>query len=255
MRRTQLFVAAVAVVLAVGIETAASAQLFTHVYPTKVVCGFKEGNIPPLSSFPGSPPREYEDLKPGNYATTVNVFHSELITNRLQAYIQLPNGRLTLLRPWDARSFVSEQFSCPEIAAALGLSVGSVFDGWLLLFSTSDDFQVSPVYTFESQNGFYDTQHWEVGPNFIAPLGPYAINWFNPRITGPTFDPFFPPWPIFFPAGSPTPPPPSGQVTQRHVVAAGRGGLGLGASIDVETVEPRRLDEPVTADTLSDMSL
>ncbi|MCB1032890.1 MAG: hypothetical protein KDD47_03540, partial [Acidobacteria bacterium] len=168
-------------------------------------------------------------------------------------YVQLPGGRLTRFRNWDSGSFESQAFSCPEIAAAFGLSSGSVFDGWLLLFATSDDYEVAPVYTFESQNGFFDTQHWEVGPGFIAPIGPYALNWFNPIITGTTYPPNMPPWPYYVPAGGGSFPP-SNQVAQRHVVAAGRGGLGLGASIDVERVEPHQLDEAIFSDELAAMS-
>ena len=71
------------------------------------------------------PTAQFPEIAP----TTVNIFNSELTRNRIDAYVQLPGGRLTRFRNWDSGSFESQAFSCPEIAAAFGLGAAMESSG------------------------------------------------------------------------------------------------------------------------------
>ncbi len=222
-----------------------SAQTFRTVYPVKFVCGFVNGNVPLLTNSNTGGGPIYEDLKPGNYATVVNGFHTQLQSDTLQAWAVADNLGPALVASFSFVAFETFDIGCPEIMAALGQANGLIVEGWLLLFATSPSFNIQPVYSYSSQNAFWDHELWQI-------VNDRAVLVSNPHCL-PIFPSLFPP--IFVtPCGvAPAPrvvgPPSIAGLT----VGTGAGGLGLGASIDVEEVSPVNLNNPVVADALPDL--
>ena len=240
-----------------ALTSVAEAQLLRAVYPVKVVCGFVEGNVPLLSSTPGQMPRGFESLKPGNYATTVNVFHAEPFSDTLVAFFRdVSNGTTVSLGSTSLGGFQSLDYTCPQIAQLLGAT--TAFDGWLLLFATDLNFEISPVYTYESQNAFWDRRFYQYGPGTpIVQLGTPGIhpNWFfvqRSALPNSIFPNNYAPIGTYSgPLGTvPAPGPVPGPTSGTGVITSAMGGLGLGASIDVERVPGRALKEPVEASDL-----
>jgi|GEM_PF-4337728 len=225
---------------AVIIAIAAPASAQTTVYPVKFVCGFVDGNIRILDDSELTPDSQgYEDLKPGNYATLVNIFHSGLNNERVQVWAKARGQRAVSLNSLDAIPFATLDVGCVDIATALGFSLGPELEGWLLLFTTSDEYSVSPVYTYASQNGFVDHRYHQVRANGMQ-------QFFGGE---PVFNPFD----GYIPSGigmAPVSLPETG--IQGAVVATGAGGLGLGASIDVETVDAVTLSVELTSSQISE---
>lgn len=238
--------------LALGLWTAIlagtplSAQNYSTVYPVKFVCGYVNGNVPMLASPSLGGHLIYEDLKPGNYATVVNGFHTQLASDRLEAWAVADGLGPVQVRSLTFSAFETFDIGCPEIMTALGQSNGLIAEGWLLLFASAPNFNVKPVYTYSSQNAFWDHELWQID-NFNRAI---LVN--DPACI-PLYPSFFPP--IFFaPCGMVIPPVPVGPPSIPGLtVGTGAGGLGLGASIDVEEVAAVALNPTVPADALPDL--
>jgi hypothetical protein len=213
--------------------SAAPAEAQTiHLFGCKVVCGFQPGNVRLLNDpgpFPANQPPE--DLKPGNYATTCNLFNYDLSANTQPVfpYLAVEGGGLIFLGTVNVGSLNANAYGCRDIVANLPAPPpGPVFEGYLTLFTLDPDFKVDSVHTFESQNAFERHVVWQFNPFgpiniLLQPLG-LTI----PRITNPI--------------GA------AGVLGTQFATSSGAGGLGLGASIDVEDV--RRID--INLDAASD---
>lgn len=202
-----------------------------HLYGCKIVCGFQRGNVRLLNDngpFPSN--HQFEDLKPGNYATTCNLFNHDLSAGAQQVfpYLAREGAGLIFLGTVTVASLNAGAIGCVDVVANLPPPVPPIFEGYLTLFTLDPDFKVDSVHTFESQNAFERHVLWQYNP-----FGPFGILFQSlglsiPRITGPL-------------AGG-------GNLGLQELAGTGAGGLGLGASIDVEEV--RRID--IDLSTLSD---
>lgn len=216
-----------ALILLAGLATEATAQPVAQVYPVKFVCGYETGDVPLLSN-PDPFPHKYEELKPGNYATLINVLNVDFTVQQLSftpAVVIDGLGPIgfpvaTTLAPLEL-----DQIGCPEILSALtpflpAPPVGEVFEGYVVLIvPPNDPLQVDAVYTYESKDAFDKHIVWGLGEDgvlldFVLRLlfGGAKIGEFPPVVS---------------------------DVVVRDIAASGAGGLGLGASIDVERVLPR----------------
>ena len=203
----------------------AFAQPVAQVYPAKFVCGFERGDVPLLSA--DTPfPHKYEELKPGNYATLINILNVDFSIAQ-QSFTPAvvidglgPIGLLTrTLTPLQMT-----QVGCPEIMAGLtpflpALPVGEVFEGYVTIITTPNDpLQVDTVFTFETKDAFEKHFVYGTDENLIL----------QNRLLSLIFGGFkfgnFPPVGVF-PA--------------TDIAGSGAGGLGLGAAMDVVRVEPR----------------
>ena len=202
-----------------------------HLFGCKVVCGFQRGNVRLLNDpGPFAFPHAFEDLKPGNYATTCNLFNYDLSANTQPVfpYLAVEGGGLIFLGTVNVGSLNANAYGCRDIAANLPAPPPLVYEGYLTLFTLDPDFKVDSVHTFESHNAFERHVVWQFDPFgpiniLLQPLG-LTI----PRITNPI--------------GA------AGVLGTQFATSSGAGGLGLGASIDVEDV--RRID--INLDAASD---
>lgn len=210
-RTTAIHLTPVLFCLLLACAVAAQAQVTG--YPGKIVCGFQPGNVPLLNDpTPLIPAHPYENFKPGNYATVFNVLN--LNGNEEDVYFLFAAGntqhfRLSMVT---IGAFTSVQFGCDFFNRYLSSSLGLRFEGMLIPVAGNSNFVVDAVYTFESQNAFerhviYEdgTSTWTFGQTLDEILATFS------------------------------PPASSSFVVE---AASGAGGLGLGASIDVERLEP-----------------
>lgn len=200
------------------------------VWLPKFVCGYQLGDVRLLSD--NSPlTTAYESFKPGNYATTINITNTSLqnrtvysialvtvpitdptqpvVTPAISVPVLVPQPLLPLTPSLFAAGVTGTmEINCSNIAAALvanGLpATGQVFEGNLLLFNNAGDssLQVTAVATFESKDSFREHR--------VTPVETHG--------TGE---------------------PPGPQIVY---VGSGAGGMGLGASIDIETYDPITVD-------------
>lgn len=200
----------------------AAAQLFS--YPAKFVCGFELGDVRLLSDT--SPLQlEYEQLKPGNYATLINLLNNTLTDQTVTAFLvtQETNGQFPGAT-FPLASFSTFRFGCPEIAAILGPIfpvplTGQVIEGYAVFVANTPNLRVDDVFTFESKDAFKEHLVWVLDEDGQIKAVNLVQGGFK---LGP-----FPPIELpFFPS---------------DIAASGAGGLGVGASIDVEHVEPTEL--------------
>ena len=234
-----LFVSAVAL-LAFGFAPA-QAQVFNSIYPTKVACGFVPGNVPPLAGqqpFVGIQPNTDRDQEPGHYATIVNVLQTQFANNSVVAFF-VQDGQPGVGIPLNTAvlgAFRSLDVGCTDIAPFIGLGGGAPFEGWLVIAATQPTLEVSPVYTFESQNGFAEHRVHQVlqGGQRLQLLNVPPAN----------------PFDLFVPGGVAFVLQLALQTQAGDVHVSGAGGLGVGASIDVETVDAVALVPPMFAPDL-----
>lgn len=221
--RTVRRLALLAVILAFwGSTVPASAQLFS--YPAKFVCGYELGDVRLLSD--DSPlHHEYEHLKPGNYATLINLLNNTLVdqTITIFAVTQETNGQFPGAT-FPLASFATLRIGCPEIAAVLAPIfpvplTGQVIEGYALIVANTANLRVDDVFTYSSKDAFKEHIVWVLNEDGTASAIELVQGGFK---LGP-----FPP--IQFPFFA------------QDMGASGAGGLGLGASIDVEHVEPTPL--------------
>ena len=198
------------------------------VFIVKFVCGFEQGNVPFLFN-PNPLPLPYEDLKPGNYATVINFFN---FGNQQENIVSLAfaEGLNTGLPPGLlSPPFTTNSLDCTDITAALnvvngGILVGQSIEGYLMLVPLTANLKVTAVYTFESQNGFERHVVWTAAGGQLE-IVTEVLNKTIGTICGPIiFDQFF-------------------EVLDL-LAASGAGGLGLGASIDVEEIDVTLLPPP-----------
>ncbi len=222
-----------AVILALVLAPAAiEAQQTAFVWLPKFVCGYQTGNVPLLNNL--NPPissQTYEDFKPGNYATTINVINTSASSNTVVVYATLTRGVAPvsvfvtantlpgIFLPPGAPAF---SIDCRDIVGALpNAPAGTLFEGYLWVFGVIGDLtlQVDGVYTYESQNAF--ERHLVYGldeqgvVSVIGEIQNLTLAGINDPIKADVFD--------------------EGAI---DIAASGAGGLGLGASIDVERCEP-----------------
>ncbi len=210
----------------------AEAQTF-HLFPCKIVCGYQLGNVRLLNdTSPLNQP--YEDLKPGNYATTCNMFNYDLdaATQPVFAYVAIEGAGLIFLGQLNVAAFTANAFGCVDLINSLPPPPpnGTAFEGYLTFFTLDPDFHFDAVYTYESQNAFERHVFW-----FYDSWGPFGIAFQTLGL-------------VLKNMTNPLSPVPTGSVLpSQFATASGAGGLGLGASIDVEEID--RIDINLTADT------
>lgn len=220
--------------LLLGLGTVAAEAQTLHLYACKVVCGYQKGNVKLLNDTSNTP-TGFEDLKPGNYATVCNMFNHDIFaaSQPVFPYLAVDGGGLIFLGQINVGVLNAAAYGCPRIVANLPAPPTiPIFEGYLTLFTTSPNFKVDEVNTFESQNAFERHALWAflIGGPFR--LAARVHNLSIPRITSP----------LAFGAGFLNP--------NELLTSSGAGGLGLGASIDVEEV--RRVDINLTATTPED---
>lgn len=208
---------ALALVLTAMAPSWAAAQQTAFFFPSKTVCGYQPGNVPLLNDPYPNPNPYYEHVKPGNYATTFNVLNYNLTGNQsVSFYWSAPGQPLAPLATLPSPIITTIQFGCPEIAAFLGNpNQGFFFEGYLIIVVPNANFKVSGVYTFESQNAFERHILWWLNPDGTVTRTQAVHHDSLSEINGPVAD-------VVQPAEA------------RDIAASGAGGLGLGASIDIE---------------------
>ncbi len=218
---------ALALVLIVGVVPAFG-QAVAQVYPVKFVCGYQIGDVPLLSDpSPLTPPKPYEELKPGNYATLINIINTDFTTvnqSFTPAFVIEGVGPISSALIRTLAPLATTKVGCPEILRTLTpflptAPIGQVFEGYALFVTTPNDpLQIDVVYTYESKDAFKEHIVWGLGPDGTVPDG--ALNLLHSGFKFGNFPNIFD-FPVI------------------DIGASGAGGLGLGASIDVERVLPR----------------
>ena len=219
-------------VLTIGVLMLAAvfpADAQTTIYPTKYVCGFQPGNVTLLSDPNPNLLDDYVDVKPGNYATTVNAVNLCLTPQLLYPFVTDDEyGGPFALPPVTVQPFQAFEEACPVIRGALPPDGPlGVIKGYTLFLTASDCFEVTGVYTYESQNAFERHVLWGLQDNG-APGVVISPSWGVGPILGSIPDPV-----------------PNPGLDPPVIAGSGAGGLGLGASIDLERSNPRTLPEPL----------
>jgi len=188
---------------------AVSAEAQVTGYPGKIICGYQAGNVPLLNNpTPLSPPHPYENFKPGNYATTFNVQNLNATDQAVSFYLALPDLPLVFVGARAVGPFQSTALGCADILNQfIPPLVGQFIEGMLIPVMANGNFVTDVAYTYSSQNAFERhivyTEEGEtqsvLNQTLADILGEFTL----------------------FPFGRPA-------------AASGAGGLGLGASIDVE---------------------
>ncbi len=209
-----------ACMLALGAATTAQAQI---IYPAKFVCGFETGLIPFLTGDntfqPG--PDSYEMFKPGNYATVVNMWNrlniqQAVLTAAVVTFEDAAGNVFSFAAPLPIQ-FIAPlgalRYHCGHIAAAINA----------LLNPPDSAKDVDAVYTYAAEHGFALYL-------FLGSSG--AFTGTNLQSFAETLSTLFSR--LDFGEGGPL----------EAIGGAGAGGLGLGASIDVEPIDPVDLTNP-----------
>lgn len=210
------FVVLSGVILGLGTQTQAQTTRGDRlVYPAKFVCGFATGNVP-LMREEDPFPAPYEDLKPGNYATVVNILNLAIVSPQINVLASVEGiagtPRVDTLR---LSQLQTRRIGCVDIIPALAGSIpgglnGAVIEGYLLVSvpaSAQDILEVQAVYTYATKDEF-DTREFQ-GVDIVDNLRPVFPQGNSPRL--------------------------------RIMAGAGAGGLGLGGSIHVQKIEPRQV--------------
>ena len=190
------------------------------VYPAKFVCGHQVGSIQLLSNH--ADPKGYEELKPGNYATVINVTNLSVGTETFEYFVSInlkTTGPLLVgpVAPTTMTMFGTAKIGCPDIAAALNLVLpasldleGEAFEGMVLIPKALNSLDVQAVYTYANMDQFASRLALYLGPGDVVQSAEIddEISQEEANVFG----------------------------------ASGAGGLGLGASIDVERIVARRTD-------------
>ena len=233
-RRTRSLLAIGVLVASFGAAAAEAQQI--HLFTCKVVCGYESGNVRLLNDTTPIPANHpYEDLKPGNYATTCNMFNYDLeaASQPVLPYLAVEGAPLLFLGQVDVASLTANAFGCIDILIGLGNPPlnGASFEGYVTFFTFDPDFDMDAVYTYSSQNAFERHVLW-----FYDPFGLFGIAFQTLGLTlGNITNPL---------------PPVAGELPSSAATASGAGGNGLGASIDVEDIE--RIDIDLTTPGSSD---
>jgi hypothetical protein len=217
-------------VASIGVFSPVMAQDGEWVYSTKFVCGFQVGDIPLLSDEDPFP-HAYEALKPGNYATTVNIFNATPFVQKLYPQISYKNkeGKFVVIPLYDAevsiKPYQTPCVPCGDIVDAIRTYTGDVlsgeaFEGIVFIRSKNQAWDVRTVNTYASQNAFERHLVWGLNQNGSIAV----VRTFTPVL--------IPGGSVVFPINF--------QVFD--IAGSGAGGLGLGASIDVNYVDPRFVD-------------
>ena len=206
----------------------AEAQPFA--FPGKFICGFEQGNVPFLNDpepLPAPPVTgdDYEDLKPGNYATVFNVLNLNITDQQVDFFVSIEGQPVANVASLAVAPFGTLTVGCQELVDGLldtgAILDGSAFEGFLIPTTLNANFVVDAVYTFESQNGF--KEHIFVRSNGDQAQNQSQYSNIQNTLAGVTGTSTV----YLGPAGAF---PPAGPV----VAGSGAGGLGLGVSIDVE---------------------
>jgi len=225
-------VLALALVAVGSFATAPAAAQLTeiHLFTCKVVCGYQLGNVRLLND-PSPLNRPYENLKPGNYATTCNLYNYDISApdQTILPYLAVKGVPLFFLGAFTIPALDAGAFGCIEIANAIvPPPTGFAFEGYLTFYTFSPNIRVDGVHTYSSQNAFKEHYIWaldvfgqvvKVAESLGLTVG--AITSFVDL---------------------------AGEVMEiQFFAASGAGGLGLGASIDIENYE--RITIPLTSET------
>lgn len=210
--------------LAIGAFTAApaGAQLTEiHLFTCKLVCGYQLGNVRLLNdTSPLNKP--YENLKPGNYATTCNLYNYDISEpdQTILPYLAVNGLPLFFLGSFTIPALDAGAFGCIETVNAITPPpTGFAFEGYLTFYTFSPNIRVDGVHTYSSQNAFERHVLW-------------AYDSF-----GTFFNIFETPLSLSVGAITSTLPEFFGFLETEFLTASGAGGLGLGASIDIENYE------------------
>ena len=235
---------AAAILISVLFPALAGAQT-SSVWFAKFVCGYQTGNVPLLNN--PNPPIDnttYEELKPGNYATVVNIVNTSLNQETVFVNAMVTTGdpvTTSLNFPVAAQPVLgllpapgigsNMRVGCPAVVAAMIANgappptPGGIVEGHFVIFAGSGgaNLQVDAVYTFESQNAFERHVLW--GSDELGLTG--IVRDLQTLTLAGILAPFDP---KTFAEGL------------KDIAASGAGGLGLGASIDVERCDPVDVD-------------
>ena len=194
---------------------------FFRLYPVKFVCGYEQGDIPIASN---DKPGKYEELKPGNYATVINILNATISEKTVYIYVARANDTLRFMTAISIPALQTRKIGCPHIARTIGESSGRAFEGMVELFATNDHFEVWSVLTYATLEAFerhrvygFNDKDQTISPIRSEGSGPASLP--GPVLAGST-----------------------------DVAGSGAGGMGLGGSIDVEEVPPRLLNPIVSKD-------
>ncbi|MEM9595658.1 MAG: hypothetical protein AAGD06_15405, partial [Acidobacteriota bacterium] len=228
-----------------ALASGAAAQTAT-VWMPKFVCGYETGNVPLLND--PNPPlggNSYEGFKPGNYATTINIANASLAPQTVLLSAVLTTGVASApsvtgnltpvpVNPIGGTVGTVFRIDCTDIFGALQPffpavpppAPGELIEGYLLIATATGGpgLQVDTVYTYSSQNAFERHVLW--GTDVFGRTG--VVKQFQGRTLSGILGPIG--------LGGPV-----GEELQ-DIAASGAGGLGLGASIDVERCEPTVVD-------------
>jgi hypothetical protein len=209
--------------LAVGTFAAAPAEAQLteiHLFTCKVVCGYQLGNVRLLNDLrPLNQP--YEDLKPGNYATTCNLYNYDIdaAEQTILPYLAVKGVPLFFLGAFTIPALDAGALGCVDIVNAITPPpTGSAFEGYVTFYTFSPNIRVDGVTTYSSQNAFKEHIVWaidQLGQLFkvLDSLG-LTLGAITSAVNV------------------------ASDVTSIEFFAAsGAGGLGLGASIDIENYE------------------
>ncbi len=154
----------VGAVLTIG--AAAGSSYAQTVYPVKFVCGTQQPQV-------GTNPPAEPAVKPGNYATVINV--ESLVTDNLVNVSASPAGGSPVdLPPLSALSqFTTKDITCADIEAAVKAPAGTFITGFVNLTAQRNPIAVTAVYT--SQGCLFPLQPLS---NFVPPVctGPTSID-------------------------------------------------------------------------------
>lgn len=224
-------VLAVVLIAMASFATAPAAAQLTeiHLFTCKVVCGFQLGNVRLLNdTSPLNQP--YENLKPGNYATTCNLYNYDISApdQTILPYLAVKGVPLFFLGAFTIPALDAGAFGCIEIVNAIvPPPTGFAFEGYLTFYTFSPNIRVDGVHTYSSQNAFKEHYIWAVDAfgQLIRVSGSLGLT--VGAITS------------FVNL--------AGDFVESQFAASGAGGLGLGASIDIENYE--RITIPLTPET------
>lgn len=225
------------------ISASAFAQV-TTLYPIKFVCGYSTGSVPLEGQAFIIPNSLRRAVQAGSYSTAVNVLHNQIQDDNIAFYAVAEGfAAVEVKRSTNIQNFQATRVICPQIQGAFGISAETEVEGWLVMATTSDSFSVEAVYTYANQNLFIDHRYRQAQLfGGIPALGLLAQGFEdttllanNPTVTAPLLA---------------TTANPSSDFT---VAGSGAGGNGLGSSIDLESVEPVSLNEPVDEGSILDL--
>ncbi len=217
--RTKRVGLSITLALTLLLSAQAQAQLLplrpSFVYAAQFVCGYVQGATPPQANSPGAtvPAPLPDDFQPGSYATALNLFNPSFrsVAN-IRMFASVADGGTTPVGPpITLAAFRTEKITCQDIVRDVArlipgnLANGEVVEGFLYTTRPADDLEMQAVYTYSTKDGFKEFLGVD-DAGFVVPVAGREAETEFPLIS-----------------------------------IGGAGGLGLGGSIDVEKITPRKV--------------